>query len=141
VSLIPVGKAIGTTTVVDPPVSITQAPKAPYQTIKTFTGTLTTSTTVVVVQNLYVVTTGKTFYLTDFYGGNSSSNNCLVSVNASATPAANPVATGHAINTSPLSMINIGSEPPVAGGASLTFQVGATTVATTISYTIYGYEQ
>ena len=133
--------AHGSANVADNPVAITQAPKANYQTMKTFTGVLTTSTTVTTVQNLYTVTAGKTFYITDVAFCNNSANPSQVSVNASATVGASPVIIGHAINTAPFELTNIGTEPSIAGGSPLVCQFGQTSVATAVTYFVSGYEQ
>lgn len=123
------------------PVSVTQAPKASYQTLKSWTGTISTSTTSTTVVTLYTVTSGKTFYLTDFVCCNNNASPAQVSVNASTTPGSSPVFIGHTINTAPLEALNIGSEPSVTGGSTLTFQCGPTGSSTTVTYFIAGYEQ
>jgi len=123
------------------PVPMTMAPKSPAQTMKTFTGTITTSTSVTVSATLYTVTAGKTFYLTDVIFCNNSANPSQVSVNASASLNTAPIIIGHAINTEAFDAINIGTEPSVAGGTPVTAQAGATTVATLTTYFIAGYEQ
>lgn len=123
------------------PVFIIQAPSGAGQVRKTFTGTIATSTTVTVAATLYTVTAGKTFYLTDVSFCNNSANSSLVSVNASASLNTAYIMEGHSQSTSPYVMTNIGTEPSVAGGTPITAQAALTTVATTVSYFIAGYEQ
>jgi len=123
------------------PIPYTVCPKAPNQTMKTFCGTITTSTTLTVAATLYTVTAGKTFYLTDIAFTNNSTNASLVSVNASASLNTNPIINGHAINTSPFEMTNIGTEPSVGSAVPVTAQAGMTAVITTIGYFVAGYEQ
>lgn len=123
------------------PIAVTQAPKGPYQTLKTFTGTMNTSTTSTTVQSLYTVTPGKTFYVTDIIVCNNAGYPAQVSLNASTTPDASPIIIGHSLNTSPFDATNIGTEPRVAGGTPLTFQSLATSTATVLTYFIAGYEQ
>lgn len=132
----------GTSAVTDNPVAVTQAPKSSFQTMKTFTGTVNTSSTTTTVQTLYTVTAGKTFYLTDFVVCNNTSNFVQVSINASATAGASPIFIGHAISTAPLDALNIGTEPSVAGGTPVTFQVTPGSASATITtFFISGYEQ
>jgi hypothetical protein len=124
------------------PMPMTQAPKAPNQTLKSFTGTITTSTSVTTVQTLsYTVTTGKTFYLTDFISCNNSTNPSVVSVNTSLTASTGNVLIGHSQQTSPINAINIGSEPACPSGSQMSVQAGATAAATQITYFLAGYEQ
>lgn len=123
------------------PVLVSQAPKAPFQTMKTFTGTVTTSTSAAVITTLYTVSSGKTFYLTDFVVCNNASYPAQVSVNGSATAGASPAFIGHSLNTAPLDALNIGTEPSVSAGNPVTFQTTATSTATTLTYFIAGYEQ
>lgn len=123
------------------PVLVSQAPKAPFQTMKTFTGTVTTSTSSAVVTTLYTVSSGKTFYLTDFVVCNNASYPAQVSVNGSATAGASPAFIGHSLNTAPLDALNIGTEPSVGSGNPVTFQTTATSTATTLTYFVAGYEQ
>jgi hypothetical protein len=137
VSLLVAGASLSVTN----PTPVTLAPKAPNQTMKTFTGTITTSTSITTAIALYTVTTGKTFYLTDVIFCNNSINSSLVSVNASASLNAAPMIVGHAINTEAFDAINIGTEPSAAGGTPVTAQAGATTVATLCTYFVAGYEQ
>lgn len=101
----------------------------------------TTSTINTTVVNLYTVTSGKTFYLTDFVVCNNSSNPAQVSINASTSPGASPIFIGHALSTAPLDALNIGTEPSAAGGSTLTFQCSPTTSSTVVTYFISGYEQ
>lgn len=132
----------GQSAVTQAPVLVTQAPKAPFQTMKTFTGTLTTSTSAAVVSpTLYTVTTGKTFYLTDVIICNNTANAAQVSINGSITAGANPVLIAHALNTAPLDAINIGTEPSVAAGTPVTVQALQTLAITTLTYFVAGYEQ
>lgn len=123
------------------PLAVTQAPKASYQTMKTFTGTLTTSATLSTSQTLYTVTAGKTLYITDLVACNNTVNAATISINASASLGASPVIIGHALNTSPFNAINIGTEPSVSAGTPVTFQSLSTGTITTISFFISGYEQ
>jgi hypothetical protein len=131
----------GQTSISALPIAMTMVPKAPYQTMKNFTGTITTSTSVTVAATLYTVTTGKTFYLTDVAFCNNSANVSQVSVNASASLNTAPVIIGHSLNTSPFELTNIGTEPSIAGGTAITAQTGVTTTATTVTYFVAGYEQ
>ena len=124
------------------PVPVTQAPKSPNQTMKTFTGVSATTTSATTVVNLnYTVSAGKTFYLTDVIICNNSVNASQVSINGSLTIAASPTLIGHSINTSPLEALNIGTEPSVAAGSALSVQLGQTTAITSCTYFISGYEQ
>lgn len=97
------------------------------------------------IQNLYTVTSGKTFYLTDFVVcNNTGTSQIQASINASQTAGASPVFIGHALNTAPLTSLNIGTEPSVAASTPITFQVIATGNAgtsTTVTYFVSGYEQ
>lgn len=131
----------GQSVVTTNPVAVTQAPKASYQTMKNFTGVLTTSTTLTQVVPLYTVTAGKTFYLTDVAFCNNAAFPSQVSVNASSTINASPIIIGHAINTAPFALTNIGTEPSVASASPVTAQIGATTTATSVTYFVAGYEQ
>lgn len=101
----------------------------------------TVSTLNTIVQNLYTVTSGKTFYLTDFVACNNTNAQVQVSINASQTAGASPVFIGHALNTAPLNALNIGSEPSVAGGTTVTFQVLPQSGNTIVTYFVSGYEQ
>jgi hypothetical protein len=123
------------------PVPFIIVPKAPNQTMKTFTGIITTSTTATTSATLYTVTAGKTFYLTDVAFCNNSANPSQVSVNASASLNTAPIIIGHAISTAPFELTNIGTEPSVAAGTPITAQAGLTTVATVCTYFVAGYEQ
>lgn len=123
------------------PVLVTQAPKSPFQTMKTFTGTLATQTGASVLATLYTVSSGKTFYITDVVVCNNTANAAQISVNASGSLGVAPVMIGHALNTSPFDAINIGTEPSVAAGTPVTFQSLATSAITTLTYFIAGYEQ
>ncbi len=120
---------------------VTMAPKSINQTLKTFTGVVTTSTSTTQVTTLYTVTVGKIFYLTDVCICNNTANPCQASINASSTAGTSPILIGHSLNTAPLEVTNIGTEPSVAGGSPLTVQMGATTAVTAITYFIAGYEQ
>jgi hypothetical protein len=131
----------GQTVVTQTPILVSTAPKAPFQTMKTFTGTITTQTGATTIANLYTVSTGKTFYLTDVIMCNNSANVSQVSINASVTPGASPVMIGHTLNTSPLSALNIGTEPSIAAGNPVVVQAGQTSVATSVTYFVAGYEQ
>jgi len=131
----------GQTGIQQEPIGITNVPKAAYQTMKTFTGTITTSTTLTVAATLYTVTAGKTFYISDVSFCNNAVYPSQVSVNASAALNTAPVIIGHSLNTSPFSMANIGTEPSVAGGTPVTAQATLTSTSTTVTYFIAGYEQ
>lgn len=103
----------------------------------------TTSTINTTVQNLYTVTSGKTFYLTDIVVCNNNNQPVQVSVNASQTPGTSPIIIGHTINTAPFNAVNIGTEPSVAGGTPITFQVSSVSSSPTptVTFFISGYEQ
>ena len=131
----------GQSQVTQNPMLVTQAPKSPFQTMKTFTGTLATSTTVSTSATLYTVTAGKTFYITDVIVCNNTANAAQTSVNASGTLGASPVLIGHSLNTAPFDCTNIGTEPSVSGGTPVTFQSLTTAAITTLTYFIAGYEQ
>ena len=132
----------GQTSVTQAPVLVSQAPKASFQTMKTFTGTLTTSATLPVVSGtLYTVTAGKTFYLTDLIICNNTVNAAQVSINASITAGASPILIAHSLNTAPLEALNIGTEPSIAATLPVTIQSLATGTITTLTYFVAGYEQ
>ena len=124
------------------PMPITQAPKAPNQLLKTFTGVSPTqAAATTVVDTGYTVPAGKTFYLTDVVITNNSANATATTVNSGITAGAGALCTGHSINTAPFSMINIGSEPSVTAGNKVSIQFGASGTITSCAYTVYGYEQ
>lgn len=124
------------------PILVTQAPKSPLQTMKTFTGVQATQAAATTIVNLgYTVSPGKTFYLTDVVICNNSSNASQVSVNASLTSGASPMLIGHSINTSPLEAMNIGTEPSAVAGSQLSVQLGQSGTITSCTYFVAGYEQ
>jgi hypothetical protein len=140
--LTPVALSMGGTDVgIFNPIPVTPAPKGVNQTIKTFTGSVTTQTGATTVTTLYTVTTGKTFYITDFVSCNNSTNPSTVSLNSSIAPGASPIIIGHSQSTAPFNAIDIASEPFVAGGLPLVFQAGQTSAATSVTYFVAGYEQ
>ncbi|MBX4266548.1 hypothetical protein [Clostridium estertheticum] len=108
---------------------------------KTFVGIVPTSTSAMVPTTLYTVTAGKTFHLTDVIVTNNSENVSVASINNSIVAGTGTIAVGHSINTSPFSMINIGSEPSITAELPVVLQLGASTIATSCAYTVYGYEQ
>lgn len=123
------------------PLLVVQAPTGVGQVRKTFAGVVSTSTSAMVPTTLYTVSAGKTFYLTDVVVTNNSANASAASINSSIVAGTGAIAVGHSINTSPFSMVNIGSEPSIAAGLPVVLQLGISTVATSCAYTVYGYEQ
>jgi len=123
------------------PMLVTQAPTGVGQVRKTFAGVVATTTSAMVPTTLYTVSAGKTFYLTDVVITNNSANASAASINSSVVANTGIIAVGHSINTSPFSMVNIGSEPSIAAGLPVVLQLGITSVITSCAYTVYGYEQ
>jgi hypothetical protein len=114
-------------------VRTTGGPPAPGQTVKQFVGSVSVASGATV--NLYTVTAGKTFYITDIIATSSGSTAFDIQVQAAGVA----IFQAHVFNTAPVDACGMDTQPQAAGG-QLVRIVAGTASGTTLDYNVYGYE-
>ncbi len=116
---------------------VTAGPAAVGMAVKTFTGKQLLSSGGQTITNVYTVTAGKTFYITDMY---LSADGAAIMDTQIQANGVNIVRWPVKGDTSPLEASGIESQPSIAGGQPLTIVWPATLNANGF-YNIFGYEQ
>jgi hypothetical protein len=112
---------------------------APDQTLKTFSSSGGVSIATGATVNLYTVSAGKTFYITDIVltGNATTPTQYLVQIKAGATV----IWEGYVkTDTEPIEVPGLETQPQGAGGSQISI-VFATASGTTATYYVAGYEQ
>lgn len=111
---------------------------APGQTIKNYTGTITSSASVATTVTLETVTTGKTYVITDIYISSNTATQFEARVQANGVDVFRGWCKG---DTAPISLAGIESQPNASSGQAVTLLLPAIAGAPIVSFFFGGLEQ